>query len=84
MASRHLVFYKQLKDNIYFSVRILGVTRFVLIVELMYVVMLDSRGMLARVVNSKGVKRLPNSVKLADAVKTNNELFVDFVQHCLV
>ncbi|XP_062520597.1 dual specificity tyrosine-phosphorylation-regulated kinase 4-like [Corticium candelabrum] len=44
----------------------------------------NSRGMLARVVNSKGVKRLPNSVKLADAVKTNNELFVDFVQHCLV
>lgn len=44
----------------------------------------DSKGNLTRIVNSKGVKRVPNSLSLADALRTNNTLFMDFIQRCLV
>ncbi|XP_067861455.1 dual specificity tyrosine-phosphorylation-regulated kinase 4 isoform X2 [Heptranchias perlo] len=44
----------------------------------------DSKGFPRNVTNSKGKKRRPNSKKLASILKTNNVLFLDFLNGCLM
>ncbi|XP_045061106.1 dual specificity tyrosine-phosphorylation-regulated kinase 4 isoform X3 [Coregonus clupeaformis] len=43
----------------------------------------DSKGNPRNITNSKGRKRRPNSKDLASILKTNDPLFLDFLQHCL-
>uniref|UniRef100_V5EEB8 dual-specificity kinase n=2 Tax=Kalmanozyma brasiliensis (strain GHG001) TaxID=1365824 RepID=V5EEB8_KALBG len=44
----------------------------------------DSTGQPRPVVNSKGKRRRPNSKTLAQALKSDDELFVDFIAKCLI
>ncbi|SNX87041.1 related to putative dual specificity protein kinase pom1 [Melanopsichium pennsylvanicum] len=44
----------------------------------------DSTGQLRPVVNSKGKRRRPGSKTLAQALKSDDELFVDFIGKCLI
>ncbi|XP_067915827.1 dual specificity tyrosine-phosphorylation-regulated kinase 4 [Heterodontus francisci] len=44
----------------------------------------DSKGFPKNVTNSKGKKRSPNSKKLASILKTNDNLFLDFLKGCLM
>ncbi|XP_013889805.1 dual specificity tyrosine-phosphorylation-regulated kinase 4 [Austrofundulus limnaeus] len=43
----------------------------------------DSKGNPRNITNSKGKKRKPNSIELSAALKTNDPLFLDFIQRCL-
>ncbi|XP_035646181.1 dual specificity tyrosine-phosphorylation-regulated kinase 4-like [Oncorhynchus keta] len=43
----------------------------------------DSKGNPRNITNSKGRKRRPNSKDLASVLKTDDPLFLDFLQHCL-
>ncbi|XP_038051740.1 dual specificity tyrosine-phosphorylation-regulated kinase 4-like [Patiria miniata] len=43
----------------------------------------DSKGNPRCITNSKGKKRRPNSKDLSYAIKTNNTLFLDFIERCL-
>ncbi|XP_037538633.1 dual specificity tyrosine-phosphorylation-regulated kinase 4 [Nematolebias whitei] len=43
----------------------------------------DSKGNPRNTTNSKGKKRKPNSIELSTALKTNDPLFLDFIQRCL-
>ncbi|XP_059510614.1 dual specificity tyrosine-phosphorylation-regulated kinase 4 [Stegostoma tigrinum] len=44
----------------------------------------DSKGFPKSVTNSKGKKRRPNSKELASVLKTNDNLFLDFLKGCLM
>ncbi|XP_072327600.1 dual specificity tyrosine-phosphorylation-regulated kinase 4 isoform X2 [Scyliorhinus torazame] len=44
----------------------------------------DSKGFPKNVTNSKGKKRRPNSKELASVLKTNDNLFLDFLKGCLM
>ncbi|PKI83878.1 dual-specificity kinase [Malassezia vespertilionis] len=44
----------------------------------------DSTGTPRPVVNSRGHRRRPNSKSLAQAVRSNNDLFLDFIARCLI
>eukprot|EP00118_Oscarella_pearsei_P005515 m.25402 g.25402 ORF g.25402 m.25402 type:complete len:626 (+) comp28798_c0_seq7:107-1984(+) len=44
----------------------------------------DSRGNVRSVTNTKGIKRPPGSVDLAEALRTSNRLFIDFIRLCLL
>ncbi|XP_038667296.1 dual specificity tyrosine-phosphorylation-regulated kinase 4 isoform X4 [Scyliorhinus canicula] len=44
----------------------------------------DSKGSPKNVTNSKGKKRRPNSKELASVLKTNDNLFLDFLKGCLM
>ncbi|KAM4553884.1 dual specificity tyrosine-phosphorylation-regulated kinase 4 isoform 2-T2 [Fundulus diaphanus] len=43
----------------------------------------DSKGNPRNITNSKGKKRKPDSVEMSAALKTNDPLFLDFIQRCL-
>lgn len=43
----------------------------------------DSKGNPRNVTNSKGKKRRPSSKELSEVLKTNDALFLDFIQRCL-
>lgn len=43
----------------------------------------DSKGNPRNVTNSKGKKRRPSSKEMSEVLKTNDALFLDFVQRCL-
>lgn len=43
----------------------------------------DSKGNPRNITNSKGKKRRPSSKELSEVLKTNDALFLDFVQRCL-
>ncbi|TRY54549.1 hypothetical protein DNTS_033413 [Danionella cerebrum] len=44
----------------------------------------DSKGNPRNITNSKGKKRRPSSKDLATVLKTNDALFLDFIQRCLI
>ncbi|KAJ0069584.1 hypothetical protein NL108_010409, partial [Boleophthalmus pectinirostris] len=43
----------------------------------------DSKGNPRNITNSKGKKRRPGSKEMSEALKTNDALFLDFIQRCL-
>lgn len=43
----------------------------------------DSKGNPRNITNSKGKKRRPSSKELSEVLKTNDALFLDFIQRCL-
>ncbi|XP_015250815.1 PREDICTED: dual specificity tyrosine-phosphorylation-regulated kinase 4-like isoform X1 [Cyprinodon variegatus] len=43
----------------------------------------DSKGNPRNITNSKGKKRKPDSIEISAALKTNDPLFLDFIQRCL-
>ncbi|XP_047202734.1 dual specificity tyrosine-phosphorylation-regulated kinase 4 isoform X3 [Girardinichthys multiradiatus] len=43
----------------------------------------DSKGNPRNITNSKGKKRKPDSIEMSAALKTNDPLFLDFIQRCL-